>query len=91
MKTDPFTTGECVDVDCLADQLWFVGSPDPVAEQILQLHQETGGFGHLVIVSYDGIDEREPWTRSVQLLVEEVLPRCQASGRLDGARFGGQP
>ena len=91
LKRDPSMPDECVDVDYLADQLWFVGSPDTVAEQILQLYEETGGFGHLVIVSYDATDEREPWTRSLQLLVEEELPRCQASGHLDGARFGGQP
>jgi alkanesulfonate monooxygenase SsuD/methylene tetrahydromethanopterin reductase-like flavin-dependent oxidoreductase (luciferase family) len=68
---------EAVDLEYLADNLWLVGSPQTVADKIRDLHQQTGGFGHLVIVSYDATDERESWDRSLRLLMEEVLPRCE--------------
>ena len=53
--------------------------PDTVAHRILKLQAETGGFGHLTIVSYDASGEEEAWSRSLQLLVNDVLPRCRAN------------
>ena len=70
---------EAVDVEYLADNLWFVGSPQTVANRILDLQKRTGGFGHLLIVSYDATGEQESWERSLRLLMDEVAPRCQAS------------
>lgn len=90
LKRDPSMSDESVDVEYLADQLWFVGSPATVAARILDLHEQTGGFGHLLIVCYDAADERGAWERSLRLLVKEVLPLCLASGRLNGAYSGGQ-
>jgi alkanesulfonate monooxygenase SsuD/methylene tetrahydromethanopterin reductase-like flavin-dependent oxidoreductase (luciferase family) len=89
LKGDPALPDESVDVEYLADHLWFVGSPATVAQRIVDLQEQTGGFGYLVIVSYDAADERPAWERSLQLLVQEVLPLCQASGRLEGACWGG--
>ena len=66
---------EAVDIEYLADNLWFVGSPKTVANRILELQDRTGGFGHLLIVSYDATEERESWDRSLQLLMNDVLPR----------------
>jgi alkanesulfonate monooxygenase SsuD/methylene tetrahydromethanopterin reductase-like flavin-dependent oxidoreductase (luciferase family) len=73
---------EAIDLEYLVDNLWFVGSPQTVADRILELQEQTGGFGHLLIVSYDASNERESWDRSLRLLMDEVLPRCQASTRL---------
>ena len=56
----------------------MVGSPQTVADRIMDLYRQTGGFGHLLIVSYDSAEEREAWDRSLRLLMDEVLPRCQA-------------
>jgi alkanesulfonate monooxygenase SsuD/methylene tetrahydromethanopterin reductase-like flavin-dependent oxidoreductase (luciferase family) len=64
----------------VADNLWLVGSPDTVARRITELQEHTGGFGYLVITSYDAIDERQSWERSLQLLVDEVLPACDPAG-----------
>ena len=72
--------GQCrdlADLEYLADNLWFVGSPETVAGRINDLQTRTGGFGYLTIVSYDATGERESWDRSLQLLMDEVLPRCQ--------------
>jgi alkanesulfonate monooxygenase SsuD/methylene tetrahydromethanopterin reductase-like flavin-dependent oxidoreductase (luciferase family) len=65
---------EAVDLEYLADNLWFVGSPQTVAERILDLQDRTGGFGHLLIVSYDATNELQAWERSLQLLMDEVRP-----------------
>ena len=90
LKCDPSMPDEAVDLEYLADNLWFVGSPETVANRIMDLQAQTGGFGHLTIVSYDATDERESWDRSLQLLMSEVLPRCQVSDRLEQNYIGGQ-
>ena len=82
LKRDPSMPDEAVDLEYLADNLWFVGSPQTVADRIMDLHQQTGGFGHLLIVSYDATDEHESWDRSLRLLMDEVLPRCRAANLL---------
>ncbi len=81
LKRDASMPDEAVDLEYLADHLWFVGSPETVADRIRDLQERTGGFGRLLVVSYDATDEREAWDRSLRLLIEEVLPRCQPSRR----------
>ena len=83
------TADEAVDLEYLADNLWFVGSPETVAGRIMDLQAQTGGFGYLTIVSYDATDEREAWDRSLQLLMTDVLPRCQISHRPQQKSIGG--
>lgn len=70
---------EAVDLEYLADNLWLVGSPETVSRRALELQERTGGFGYLLIVSYDATNELPSWERSLRLLIDEVLPRCQAS------------
>jgi alkanesulfonate monooxygenase SsuD/methylene tetrahydromethanopterin reductase-like flavin-dependent oxidoreductase (luciferase family) len=84
LKRDPSMPDEDLDLDYLADNLWLVGSPETVAKRVLELQEQTGGFGHLVAVSYDAAEEIEAWERSLRLLVEEVVPACRTS--LDASR-----
>jgi alkanesulfonate monooxygenase SsuD/methylene tetrahydromethanopterin reductase-like flavin-dependent oxidoreductase (luciferase family) len=77
LKRDPSMPDEDVDLEYVADNLWLVGSPDTVAARIRELQEHTGGFGYLLIASYDAIDERVSWERSLQLLIDEVLPACE--------------
>ncbi len=79
LKLDPLMPDEAVDLEYLADNLWFVGSPQTVADRILDLQDGTGGFGYLLFVSYDATNELPSWERSLTLLMDEVLPRCQTS------------
>ena len=79
LKRDPSMPDEAVDLEYLADNLWLVGSPETVAARVLDLQERTGGFGCLVAVSYDAGGELEAWERSLQLLINEVLPACRAS------------
>ena len=46
------------------------------------------GDGYLTIVSYDATDERESWNRSLQLLMNDVLPRCNSVAPIAERRFG---
>ena len=74
LKTDPAMSDAAVDLEYLAENLWLVGSPATVTKRIRELQVETGGFGYLLIVSYDAADQRKSWERSLLLLAEEVLP-----------------
>ena len=80
LKGDPSMPDEDVDLEYVADNLWLVGSPDTVARRIRELQEHTGGFGYLLITSYDAVDERQSWERSLQLLMDEVLPACDPAG-----------
>jgi alkanesulfonate monooxygenase SsuD/methylene tetrahydromethanopterin reductase-like flavin-dependent oxidoreductase (luciferase family) len=68
---------EDIDVPYLAKHLWMVGCPDTVKRRIDDLQAGSGGFGRLLIVSYDASEERASWERSLELLMSEVLPACQ--------------
>ncbi len=76
LKLDPAMPDEAVTLDYLCDELWLVGSPETVARRISNFDAQVGGFGHLLVVSYDAKHERAVWERSLQLLTDEVLPRC---------------
>jgi alkanesulfonate monooxygenase SsuD/methylene tetrahydromethanopterin reductase-like flavin-dependent oxidoreductase (luciferase family) len=75
LKLDPAMPDKALDLEYLADNLWLVGSPTTVANRIRDLQTRTGGFGYLVITTYDVAAEQCAWERSLQLLVEEVHPR----------------
>lgn len=76
LKMDPCLPDESVDLEYLAENLWIVGSPQTVANRIIELQERTGGFGYLIFVAYDAIDEQVAWKRSEELLFKEVLPLC---------------
>jgi alkanesulfonate monooxygenase SsuD/methylene tetrahydromethanopterin reductase-like flavin-dependent oxidoreductase (luciferase family) len=80
LNGDPSMADEDVDLEYVADNLWLVGSPETVARRIRELQEHTGGFGYLLITSYDAVDERQSWERSLQLLIDEVLPACDSAG-----------
>jgi alkanesulfonate monooxygenase SsuD/methylene tetrahydromethanopterin reductase-like flavin-dependent oxidoreductase (luciferase family) len=85
LKVDAAMPDEAIDLDYLAKHLWLVGSPTTVARRIQELQAGSGGFGRLMIVSYDATDERDAWERSLELLARQVLPLCNDSpemGRL---------
>jgi alkanesulfonate monooxygenase SsuD/methylene tetrahydromethanopterin reductase-like flavin-dependent oxidoreductase (luciferase family) len=73
-KLDPAMPDEAVTVDYLMDNVWLVGDPSEVAEQIHQLHEESGGFGTLLSITTDC--DNAGWDHeSVRLLMEQVAPR----------------
>ena len=84
LKGDPAMADDDITVEYLADHLWLVGSPGTVARRVNELHDRVGGFGRLLVVSYDASAERQAWERSLHLLMERVAPSC-ASGALAAA------
>jgi alkanesulfonate monooxygenase SsuD/methylene tetrahydromethanopterin reductase-like flavin-dependent oxidoreductase (luciferase family) len=78
-KLDPAMPDEAVTVDYLMDNVWLVGDPSEVAEQIQQLHEESGGFGTLLVITTDSDDAG--WDHeSLRLLMERVAPRVAHLG-----------
>jgi alkanesulfonate monooxygenase SsuD/methylene tetrahydromethanopterin reductase-like flavin-dependent oxidoreductase (luciferase family) len=55
--------------------VWLVGSPDTVEKRLLSLYDMCGGFGTLLTLIYDNIDNQKEWEKSMNLFANEVMPR----------------
>ena len=78
-KLDPSLPDEAVTVDYLMDNVWIVGDPSEVVEQLHRLHEESGGFGTLLSITTDSDDAG--WDHeSLRLLMEQVAPRVAHLG-----------
>lgn len=71
-------SGQPITTELLAEKRWLIGSPETVADGIVSLYEETGGFGTLLASVYDYADDPAPYLRSLELLATEVLPRVHA-------------
>lgn len=78
-KQQPDMSDHEVTVQYLAQQVWLVGSPDTVARKLDRLYETVGGFGTLLVSSYDYSEHPEAWKKSMRLLQEEVLPRMKVN------------
>jgi alkanesulfonate monooxygenase SsuD/methylene tetrahydromethanopterin reductase-like flavin-dependent oxidoreductase (luciferase family) len=76
-KEDPAMADDEVTPEYLADHAWLIGSPDTVVEKIEGLVDELGEFGVLLAHTYDMPEHPEAWSRSLELLAQEVLPRVE--------------
>ena len=74
MKQDPTMPDSALALEYLADNTWLIGDPDEVVRRIRALRDEVGDFGTLLVIGHEW-EPREAWTRSMRLLVEDVLPR----------------
>ena len=65
-------------LDGICDELIIHGSPDKVADEILEFRERVGDFGTLL---YAGKDWRDPALakRSMILMAEQVLPKINAA------------
>jgi 3,6-diketocamphane 1,6-monooxygenase len=77
IRHDPSVDVDDIDLDYIADHQWIIGSADTVAQKLQDFQDATGGFGTLMIYSYDYADNPEPWVQSMNLLAKEVAPRVQ--------------
>ncbi|MGD9723951.1 MAG: LLM class flavin-dependent oxidoreductase [Pirellulales bacterium] len=68
---------EMSDADCNLDYLMqeqiIAGDVDLVLRRLLELIEETGPFGTLVLMSYDW-DDKAAWRRSMELFAHELMP-----------------
>ncbi|HWI35067.1 MAG TPA: LLM class flavin-dependent oxidoreductase [Burkholderiales bacterium] len=65
-----------VTVERLLDELVICGTPDSVAEQIMQLREKAGPFGEIVYAGMDWVDA-ELAKRSMVLMAENVMPKIK--------------
>jgi alkanesulfonate monooxygenase SsuD/methylene tetrahydromethanopterin reductase-like flavin-dependent oxidoreductase (luciferase family) len=63
-----------VTIEYLADYCWLVGSPKTIVNKLGDMQQETGGFGCLLVLTFDQMENNEGWTNSQRMLMEEVMP-----------------
>ncbi|MBL8849870.1 MAG: LLM class flavin-dependent oxidoreductase [Planctomycetaceae bacterium] len=64
---------EC-QLDYLMSEQIIAGDVDEVLRRLLQLIEETGPFGTLVLMSYDW-DDKASWVHSMELFAKELMPR----------------
>jgi alkanesulfonate monooxygenase SsuD/methylene tetrahydromethanopterin reductase-like flavin-dependent oxidoreductase (luciferase family) len=74
LKDDPSVADEAVTPEYLVDHGWLVGSPRTVRDKLARMYDEVGGFGTLLLFTFDYADNPEPWFNSMRLLAEEVMP-----------------
>ena len=60
-KHDPEVPDDAVDVEYLADHMWLIGSPETVTNKLRTLYSDVGGFGGLLVLTYDYWQNQEGW------------------------------
>lgn len=77
LKHDTNVADSDVTTEYLARNNWIIGSPATVARKIEEIYDTVNGFGALLIVGYDYLDQPGVWENSLRLLSEEVYPRLK--------------
>ncbi|MFN8007332.1 MAG: LLM class flavin-dependent oxidoreductase [Terriglobia bacterium] len=72
-KRDPDMPNSECNLDYFLNEVVIAGDPDEVTRQILELREQIGPFGTLVMVAHDW-DDRERWLHSMELFAAEVMP-----------------
>jgi alkanesulfonate monooxygenase SsuD/methylene tetrahydromethanopterin reductase-like flavin-dependent oxidoreductase (luciferase family) len=75
IKHDSSVPDSAVTPEYMAEHVWLIGSPDTVEKKILDLYEMCGGFGTLLSLIYDNMDNQAGWEKSMKLLSQEVMPR----------------
>ncbi len=73
-KHHPEVPDSDVTIEYLADHCWLVGSPKTIVNKLGDMQQETGGFGCLLVLSFDQLENNQGWANSQRMLMEEVMP-----------------
>lgn len=73
-KRDPNMSDADCNLDYLMSEQIIAGDVDEVLRRLLELVEETGPFGTLVLMSYDW-DDKPSWMRSMELFARELMPR----------------
>ncbi|MAG17820.1 MAG: hypothetical protein CMJ21_07095 [Phycisphaerae bacterium] len=76
-RDDKMDDDEC-NLDYFMDQVIIAGDPDTVTAKLLELREQIGAFGTLVLVAHDW-DDRNHWMRSLDLFAKEVVPAFNQS------------
>jgi len=87
-KADPSHTDDMITPEYLARHIWLVGSPQTVAAKTEKLIRETGGFGTLIGMCFDFIEQYDAWIHNLDLMINEVMPRLQRAMPDQGCAAG---
>ena len=79
-KKDRAMPDDAVTLDDVCEQLVIHGTPDSVADQLMEFREQTGDFGTLLYAGHDWADP-DLARRSMVLLAEQVRPRIAAMTR----------
>jgi alkanesulfonate monooxygenase SsuD/methylene tetrahydromethanopterin reductase-like flavin-dependent oxidoreductase (luciferase family) len=83
-KRDPHQADSDCTLDYFMDDVVIAGDPGHVTSQLLELREQVGPFGALVLTAHDW-DDRERWALSLELFAREVVPAFnKAIGTLTG-------
>ncbi len=63
---------ECT-LDYFMEDVVIAGDPEHVTRQLLELREQVGPFGTLILTAHDW-DDRDRWCRSLELFAHEVAP-----------------
>lgn len=74
-KADQDHPDEAVTVEYCAEHNWLIGSPQTVAEKLEKVYADVGGFGHILMLGIDYVEDEPAWKRSMELMANEVMPR----------------
>ncbi len=75
LKHDPEVADSDVTPAYCARHNWLIGSPATVAEKLEAMYHQVGGFGTVLLFSFDYSETPEAWRNSMRLLAEEVMPK----------------
>lgn len=89
LAPDPDIAEADVTPEYLAEHAWLVGSPDTVARKLRQQYEEAGGWGTLLLQTFDYSHAPEPWRNSMELMMNEVMPQV-ADLDLEPSSVGGK-
>ena len=78
-KHDQSVADSDVTPEYLVEHNWLVGSPRTIASKLADMQHDSGGFGTLLVINFDFIDEYSAWSASQQALMEEVIPQFRRS------------
>ncbi len=73
LKEDPDMPDEAVTPEYAVKKLAIVGDVDECIRRLQEVWHETGGFGTLLMIAHDW-DDKAKWLRSMELLINEVVP-----------------
>jgi alkanesulfonate monooxygenase SsuD/methylene tetrahydromethanopterin reductase-like flavin-dependent oxidoreductase (luciferase family) len=74
-KHDPKVADSDVTPEYLVEHNWLVGSPRTVTQKLADMYGSSGGFGTMLVLTFDFSEEHEAWAASQQALISEVLPQ----------------
>jgi alkanesulfonate monooxygenase SsuD/methylene tetrahydromethanopterin reductase-like flavin-dependent oxidoreductase (luciferase family) len=81
-RDDRQADSDCT-LDYFMDEVIIAGDPGEVTRRLLELREQVGPFGTLILTAHDW-DDRDRWARSLELFAREVVPAFNEAIRAAG-------